>query len=92
MTIDGSDISNFKTEYQYKYDQVSQITRNGITYMFSYYSNGDIKGITLKHPSDEEQSIKLIENDLTLELFSFLGGNMNGFISFTIGLDWTSWP
>ena len=71
--------SQFKTEYQYKYDKVSEVTRNGITYLFDYYTNGDIKSIILKDPSNVGEDIKLIENDYSDPQYNTVINYANGY-------------
>ncbi len=71
--------NQFKTEYQYKYDKVSEVTRNGITYLFDYYTNGEIKSIVLKDPSNVEEDIKLIENDYSDPQYNTVINYANGY-------------
>lgn len=69
--------NQFKTEYQYNYDQVAKVTRNGITYVFDYYPNGEIKSINLQNSSDAS-NITLIENDTSDEIYSTIINYANG--------------
>lgn len=69
--------NQFKTEYQYEYDQVAKVTRNGITYIFDYYPNGEIKSINLQNSSDES-NITLIEKDHSDEIYSTVINYANG--------------
>lgn len=70
--------SQFKTEYQYKYDKVSEVTRNGITYLFDYYSNNEIKSISLKNSSNNNQAVKLIEKSYSDDIYSMIITYANG--------------
>lgn len=69
--------NQFKTEYQYKYDQVSQVTKNGITYKFDYYSNGEIKSITLQGQAGNS-NVKLLEKDRSDEIYNTIIKYANG--------------